>query len=202
MSKDDCGANIKLSSLTLLKDMESYSEFCKRVSEIRELFSFSSTVLIEEVPSLHALEKKCGCSLPSWVIGLSAGRRIWIVSKSQWENQKIDMEQLILHEFVHIVLNSSVKEELPLWINEGLAVYLSGQYQDYKLEQSHIRAFVDFYELSYGSENLYIIVAKMVVALMEHYGESFIVKELLECKNFQTSKIFCNENLNQKVMEY
>lgn len=202
MNKDDFDVNIKLSSLALLKDIESYSEFGKRVSEIRNLFSFSSTVLVEEVPSLQALEKKCGCLLPPWVIGLSAGRRIWILRKSEWENRKIDMGQLILHEFVHIVLNTSMQKDVPLWINEGLAVYLSGQYQDYKLEQSHIRAFVDFYQLSYESENLYIIVAKTIVALMEHYGQSVIVKELLECKNFQTSKIFCNENLNQVVIEH
>ncbi len=42
------------------------------------------------------------------------------------------VENLILHEFVHVVLNLKTQSPLPIWLNEGLAVYLSDQYGNYK----------------------------------------------------------------------
>ncbi len=201
MGKKNFGTNIRLTSPSLLKEVESYSEFCNSIIQIRTIFGFTGEVTLEEVPNLKTLERKVGGSLPEWVIGLSAGKRIWIIKKNMWKNKKMDVSQLILHEFVHIALSQCMKKRIPLWLNEGLAVYLSGQYKDYKLEQSHIRAYVDFNELSYQSEYFYIIAAKMLVALIKEYGINEVIKEIMLCKDFESSSLFQNENLNRIIQE-
>jgi len=194
--------NLRLTTLSLLKDVESFEQLCEAVVTIREIFQFSGGVTVKEMPTLLALEKEVGMTLPDWVIGLGGGNTIWILEKSKWENQKMDVSQLILHEFVHIAVNLTIKKDVPLWLNEALAVYLSGQHKDYKLNNHHIYAEVDFYALSYSTEYLYIIVTKTIIALVKHYGIDAIIKELMECENFETSNVFCNANLNQLVKEY
>lgn len=193
--------NLRITSLKLLKDVESFAELGTKVVKIREMFGFTSEVVIEEVYSLEVLEMITGNRLPRWVIGLSAGKRIWVLDKSKWENQKMDLAQLILHEFVHIAINGTVKKEVPVWLNEGLAVYLSGQYEDYQLENSHIRTEIDFSQLTYESQNLYIIAGKVVTALTDAYGTEMLIQELLTSEEIETSRIFNNENLNRVVKD-
>nr|WP_297938414.1 hypothetical protein [uncultured Lachnoclostridium sp.] len=199
MGKRTFEANLRITSLKLLKDVESFTELGTKVVKIREMFGFTSEVVIEEVYSLEVLERITGNRLPRWVIGLSAGKRIWVLDKSKWENQKMDLAQLILHEFVHIAINGTVKKKVPVWLNEGLAVYLSGQYEDYQLENSHIRTEMDFYQLAYESQNLYIIAGKVVTALADEYGAEILIQELLNSEEIETNRIFNNENLNRVV---
>lgn len=201
MKKKNYEANLRVKHLALLKEVESLSQFIYKVIEIRKLFHFTGEVILEEVPNLKGMEIVAGGPIPGWVIGLSSGRRIWILRKSEWKNQKMGLCELILHEFVHIAVSHGVSKDIPIWLNEGLAVYLSGQYKDYKLQESHIRAEVDFYRLSYESEHLYIIAAKTVTALAEEYGKEAVIQELLECEDLQMSEIFCNENLNRIVKD-
>lgn len=193
--------NLRITSLKLLKDVESFAELGTKVVKIREMFGFTSEVVIEEVYSLEVLEMITGNRLPRWVIGLSAGKRIWVLDKSKWENQKMDLAQLILHEFVHIAINGTVKKEVPVWLNEGLAVYLSGQYEDYQLENSHIRTEIDFSQLTYESQNLYIIAGKVVTALTDAYGTEMLIQELLTSEEIETSRIFNHENVNRVVKD-
>lgn len=199
MGKRTFEANLRITSLKLLKDVESFTELGTKVVKIREMFGFTSEVVIEEVYSLEVLERITGNRLPRWVIGLSAGKRIWVLDKSKWENQKMDLAQLILHEFVHIAINGTVKKKVPVWLNEGLAVYLSGQYEDYQLENNHIRTEMDFYQLAYESQNLYIIAGKVVTALADEYGAEILIQELLTSEEIETNRIFNNENLNRVV---
>ena len=90
---------------------------------------------------------------------------------------------------------------MPVWLNEGLAVYLSGQYEDYQLENSHIRTEIDFSQLTYESQNLYIIAGKVVTALTDAYGTEMLIQELLTSEEIETSRIFNNENLNRVVKD-
>lgn len=193
--------NLRFTTLSLLRDIESFPNLCEAILDIRELFHFSGEVTVKEMLTMSALEQDVGMKLPDWVIGLGGGDTIWILAKSQWKNQKLDVSQLILHEFVHIAMNAVIKKEIPLWMNEGLAVYLSGQYKDYNLQQHHIYAEVDFHNLTYETEHLYIIVTKTIVKLVNNYGLDILIQELLQCDDFEKSKIFCNENLNQVVRE-
>lgn len=202
MGAEEYGVNLRLTSIYILADVESFLKLCESIIEIRRLLDYSGKVVLEEVTSLTMLEQKVGVNLPKWVIGLSAGERIWILKKSEWQNQKMDVSQLILHEFVHIALGHRIRRSVPIWLNEGLAVYLSGQYKDYKLEQSHIRTWVDFYGLSYESEHLYVVAAKTLIALVREYSLSGVIKELFSCEEFETSRLFHNENLNRVVQEY
>ena len=82
-------------------------------------------------PNLYSLKSTMNIDDPSeWLVGLAVGdKTIHIVSPANPPgNHSYDsvMEGLI-HELVHICVARSSKTQLPVWLNEGLAVYYSGQ---------------------------------------------------------------------------
>ncbi len=64
--------------------------------------------------------------LPEWGIGFALPSQNQIILKSpRFVNQVIPIEQIVQHEYAHIVLGQKVNRPLPRWFDEGLAVYLS-----------------------------------------------------------------------------
>ncbi len=82
-------------------------------------------------PNLYTLKNTMNLDDPSeWLVGLALGdKEIHLVSpRNPPGNHTYEsvMDGLI-HEFVHICVARSRKSHLPVWLNEGLAVYYSGQ---------------------------------------------------------------------------
>ena len=65
--------------------------------------------------------------LPGWAQGVALTDKNWIVLKSpKFSGSQHDLSKAAVHEFVHILLAQEVGW-VPLWLNEGLAVMLSGE---------------------------------------------------------------------------
>ncbi len=189
--------SIIVKEISLLQGVDSFTKLCDQIVRIRQIFQFSSTVRIQQVNRKHDIEILVGGKVPDWVIGLSAGRQIWILKESQWKHQDMNLRELILHEFVHIACNQSLKRELPLWINEGLAVYFSGQYKSFKLKNFKINYDMNFYDLSYEDENLYCISILLIRAFIQEYGETTLIEELKQNNAIEESVLLNNENLKR-----
>ncbi|GAA0696562.1 hypothetical protein GCM10008904_00640 [Paraclostridium ghonii] len=72
---------------------------------------------------LKELEDLIETKVPKWVIGTSFDNVILILDHDKWKKSNNEtVENLILHEFVHVVLNLKLKANLPIWLNEGLYV--------------------------------------------------------------------------------
>lgn len=68
-----------------------------------------------------------GWRLPPWAQGVAMPKRKMVVLKSpRWSGTQVDLGRAAVHEFVHILIEEDVGE-IPLWLNEGLAVMLSGE---------------------------------------------------------------------------
>ena len=84
-------------------------------------------------PDLRSLKNNMNINDQSqWLVGLAVGdRTIHIVSPANPPGNhtyQSVMEGLI-HEFVHICVARASSRPLPVWLNEGLAVYYSGQHR-------------------------------------------------------------------------
>lgn len=87
------------------------------------------TVSVFITPSKNAFEQIVGKNFPKWSDGLAAPIKNVIVLKSaRWMPPETDNESIAVHELTHIILNRAANgNAIPRWLNEGLAVYYSGE---------------------------------------------------------------------------
>ena len=85
--------------------------------------------------------------LPSWAKGVAFPDQNKVVLKSpKYSGNQIDLARAAVHEFIHIMLATDAGK-VPLWLNEGLAVMLSGEgyFDDRQLTNAAITGkFVPF----------------------------------------------------------
>ena len=79
---------------------------------------------------------------PGWVAASTLGQTIRLqplpVLRSTGK-----LESTLLHEMLHLVIESRAHRDLPLWFREGLALYLADAQWPKLREEARIRALVD-----------------------------------------------------------
>lgn len=83
------------------------------------------------------IKKFFGFEPKDWLCGFRFKNNLYILSLSEYkkcyshENAKVsDLIRLILHEFIHAIHMLRSQNCNYIWLGEGLATYLSGQYSD------------------------------------------------------------------------
>ena len=101
--------------------------YLKLSSEIDVQLNDSVTVYI--TPSKQVFKQIVGKNFPGWSDGLAAPMKNMIILKSaRWMPPETDNDAIAVHELTHIMLNRAVHgNPIPRWLNEGLAVYYSGE---------------------------------------------------------------------------
>lgn len=96
-----------------------------------------------------------------------------------------DLKHLIMHEFVHSCVLKINNSSLPAWLNEGIAIKLSHQYdnKEYKFN-------VSLNEMINGCNN-YINYYTMFSYVIDKYGKDYILDLILNNKAFdETEKLY------------
>ncbi|QSF44233.1 gluzincin family metallopeptidase [Paenibacillus tianjinensis] len=182
--------NILTDNLIFINQLQNFDVLNESILYIRFLFGFRSKVWIKWFDSVEELQRYVGVPIPSWVIGTIYGKDILIVNYERWKHKNIGtLEELIIHEFSHIVLHSKLRSSCPLWLDEGLAVYLSGQINNFALDAfNHVKT--DVYNLNYDDEVFYISSAKAVKKLVDSFGVNSIIDRMLILESFENDAIF------------
>lgn len=105
-------------------DCNAGHQLAHEVQRINYLFKFNATVILEFAVSSQIL-----CSNDVYPDAEAAARdcTIYIFTDKVRDSNLI---KLIVHEYVHVCIAKTFSSPCPLWLNEGLAVYLSGQGED------------------------------------------------------------------------
>ena len=111
------------------KDILEIDDIYLEIKKLIDVFKYKGEkIYIKSVSSLDELSLILNEEVPEWVIGCYNYNYIYILKQSKWRDKNTStIGEVILHEAVHIMINSIVKDICPLWLNEGMAVYLSGQ---------------------------------------------------------------------------
>lgn len=188
--------NFYARDLRVLKGIRDYSDFYNRVNKIRKIFDFDKKIVIDVFDDLQELENLLETKVPKWVIGTSFNNAILILDYDKWKTSNNEtVENLILHEFIHVVLSLKSKTNLPAWLNEGLAVYFSDQYHSFENQNFDNNININFYEVDYSHGNIYFISMCVLIKLIDKYGIEKVIHEALNTKDFEKNIIFNNENL-------
>lgn len=169
-------------------------EIEKKVKSIRKLFNFSQAIDIKKFETLTDAEVYFGKKLPGWFIGASIDNTIFLLDFCKWhKGYGVKPAQVLLHEFVHTAVKHTNKC-CPIWINEGLALNLSGQIND-MISNNKLKIDKRIYDLHYDDPGFYIICGYSIYSLIKCYGVKRIIKRLSSIQNFEEDKIFNPKNV-------
>ncbi|MEA1877345.1 MAG: peptidase MA family metallohydrolase [Bacteroidota bacterium] len=89
------------------------------------------TVNVYVHPGRSSLSESAGIDNPSeWLVGVAINdTHIHLISplNPPGNHTRESVKKGLIHELVHICVASKTKTRLPLWLNEGMAVYFAGQ---------------------------------------------------------------------------
>jgi len=96
-------------------------------------FDFKEKTKVYLAPSFKKYQEiQPGGEVPSWsaAVAYPSLNLIIIQSPRATKNKSIDLRKVFKHEFTHIALGKafSKREEIPRWLNEGLAMYESREW--------------------------------------------------------------------------
>lgn len=195
--KDEVSIIIK--DFQIIKFFDDFQRCLELIRTISKKLNFNKKAYIEYFCSRKELSNYLNINIPNWSYALSFSNFILIVDYNKWKAKStVTFDQTIIHEFSHVVINEITKGKCPLWLNEGLAQYYSGEYKKvlnkkYNVDKTCI------YEPSYKTTDLYYISAKLVYYIIMKYGENTILDKIKNVESFNKDSILGEKNINLQL---
>jgi len=111
---------------------------------------------------------------PGWVAAHTTGTRIHLQPAALLRSRGI-LEATLRHEFLHVLVESQARADLPLWFREGLVEYLAGPPAG--SAPARIPSDADLRQTSDAARarQAYQDAARMVAGLVRRYGETAVL---------------------------
>lgn len=148
------------------------------------------------VPDRATIDALKGRKTERWIIGwISGAFEIYLLSRENFERDSSHpysdryYASLIRHELAHIyVARYSVpaRFRVPIWLNEGIAIYLSGQVKS----QNQPKKLRGFLKSKYDPAAIYGESGFAVWYLVEEYGKRKLLKLLKSVPDVSSNKEF------------
>lgn len=146
------------------------------------------------VPDRNSIDLLFGMKTERWIVGWINGTDLFVLDRKNYEKESCnkysekDYEALIKHELTHIffgVLSGSRQQ--PLWLSEGLAVYLSGQNGQFRRPEKFVR-FLRYYKNS--DLHIYKESGFAVEFLVKKFGKKKLLRLIKSLKEVDSEKKF------------
>ena len=180
--------NIILSDLKFLKYLYRDS-IISEINQLIDRFNFKNKkIYLNFEDDIYQCSKLVGHTLPDWFKGITIGNQILILKYNEkyYDNYK-EFKKIIIHEIVHAILYNKLLCEIPNWLNEGIAIYLSKQDEDLQYEK-----FLEIgnTQIDYSTDYFYERSYALTKCIINQYGENKFFDNLLN----NTNKFLCEIN--------
>ncbi|MFH1376065.1 MAG: hypothetical protein ABIH25_00345 [Candidatus Woesearchaeota archaeon] len=136
-----------------------------------------------------------GKKTEDWLVGWSVPElnSIFVLEKSKFgtESKKVYSDnmynKLLKHELVHIIYHKISKNRKPVWLSEGIAIYLSGQYLK-KTRPEKFKNFLNFY--NEGGSEVYEESGFAVELLINKFGKEKLLTLIKSLNGIESDKEF------------
>lgn len=159
--------------------------------EINWKHHLPKVIIVDDRKTINFLK---GEETESWIIGWSEGKTIYVLNKDNFENEsehKYNTDEysaFIKHELSHSFFNAlSNGNQKPIWLNEGVAIYTSGQ-NKFKRPVVKFEKFLEFYEK--GGKEIYSEAGFAVELLINKFGKEKILSLIKNLKNYPSKEVF------------
>lgn len=170
------------------------------IESMKDLKDFYEINWVENTPSINIVNDRetinllKGRQTEDWLVGWSNGNKVYILNRDNLEkesNHKYDPEKyhaLIKHELSHSFYNILTGGNYkPIWLNDGVAVYISGQ-NKFKKQPTEFKKFLQFYEN--GGSGVYDESGFFVEFLIEKFGKEKLLGFIKNLKSVNTESEF------------
>ena len=154
-----------------------YLETLEKISKFFEVEGFKPPNLIL-LENRKAINIAWGKETASWVVGWYSGRAIYLLCPENYSAESShtysneEYKRLIEHEVIHFFYKALVGSNRPLWLGEGLSVYLSEQYKE-KTKPKEFEHFLKFY--NQRDKNIYTESGHAIKLLIDRFGEEKLI---------------------------
>lgn len=159
--------------------------------EIDWLHHLPKIISIDDRKSIDSWKQK---ETEPWEVGWAEGRNVYILNRENLEKEsehKYSNETyyaLVKHElshcFYHILSSNKYK---PIWLNEGVAIYTSGQNQ-FKKKPTEFKKFLQFYDE--GGSGVYSESGFVIETLLKKYGKTKLLELIKKLKDIESKEKF------------
>jgi hypothetical protein len=172
-----------------------YNESIKDLNDFYEINWTNNLPKIFVVDDRNTIDLLKNKKTERWVRGWAEGNKIYILNKDNTEKEsshKYNPEEysaFIKHELSHSFYNVlAEKNYRPIWLNDGVAVYISGQNKFNKRKPKEFCKFLEFYD--HGDNELYYESGFFIEFLVEKFGKEKLLNLIKESKNAKTETKF------------
>jgi stage II sporulation protein D len=125
---------------------------------------------VEELPTTELFRQTTG--EPGWVLASARDNGIFLQPARVRQNNPASEDDLLLHEFLHVLVEQEAGETTPLWLREGLVEALAGQGQSGPLDlpASEVDAALAHPADAAASRHAHQAAARMAALLCARYG--------------------------------
>jgi len=169
----------------------------KAMEELKEFYQINwneNTPFIFLVDTREDYDKLNGFKTEPWVVASVQQNGILMLSPESYEKESIhkysddEYYSLIKHELSHLFYNIFSKNNYyPVWLDEGFAIYSSGQLAT-KKKPKKLKKFLDYY--SQGGEGVYEESGFVVEGLIKKFGKEKVLEFVKLLSNVRGEKIF------------
>ena len=159
--------------------------------EINWTHHFPKIIVVDDRKTIDLLS---GHETEDWIIAWVDGRTVYVLNRDNFEKEsshKYDPEKysaLVKHELSHLFFSIlSGCRNNPIWLNEGFAIYTSGQ-NKFKKKITEFSRFLEFYD--HGGSGVYSESGFFVQALIEKLGKQKMLEIVRGLKNIKTKEEF------------
>jgi len=159
-----------------------------KYDSLTQLFEteLNQTVNVYLHPDRSSLAESSGIEEPSeWLVGVAINdTHIHLISplNPPGNHTRESVKKGLIHELVHICVASMTTTRLPLWLNEGLAVYYAGQTEFKREVPGVLRSRLTFPTLSefndpelFEQKRGYAISYTLLEFMIQRYGEQALI---------------------------
>jgi hypothetical protein len=192
--------NIYKVNTTKSKDKKVKEFYKKAMSELKDFYNINwktNPPIIYLVDSREAFDLIVGDKSEDWVVGKALSyNQVLFLSPESYQKEschKYSDEEyyyLIKHELSHLFYNIYSKGYGPVWLDEGFAIYTSGELET-KERPSKLSSFLDYY--SYEDAETYAEAGFVVEGLIKKYGKEKVLKFIKKLRGIEKEKHFKDE---------
>jgi len=167
---------------------------------MRELDSFFGLNWNRNLPSVFLIPDRKTIDLlkqkrtKDWEVGWADGQNVFLLNPKNYEKESCykysnkEYEALLKHELCHLFFNGLSKRKYePIWLNEGIAIYLSGQ-NEFEKRPKKFKEFLKFY--SKMGNGVYLEAGFAVEILNKKFGKNKLVNLIKNLPKIKNKKEF------------
>lgn len=155
------------------------------------------------VDSHKQFEQIISKPIPNWLTGYNVYNLVFVLHPDKWQTESNHQyspdkfKATLKHEICHIYFKKITGSSQPIWLNEGLALYLSGQLK-FRKDPGKLDNFLQFStDNTIGNQTVYDQSGFAVQTLHQKYGKQNLLKLIKSIKTLKSPSKF--STLFQKI---